>query len=48
MNIAGMCGQGDWPVGGGLAEQSAWFLAAKQTLDNEESKIEKERADANK
>lgn len=48
MNIAGMCGSGDWPVAGGLADQSAWFLNMKQTLSNEEAKIEKDQQDGSK
>ena len=43
INLATMCGGGDWPVAGGLLDQSAWFLDLKQRLDNENNRIEAER-----
>ena len=45
INLASMCGQGDWPISGGLLNQSAWFLALKQQLDSEQSKIESEQVE---
>lgn len=43
INLAGMCGQGDWPVEGGLLKQAAWFLDLKRTMDSEQNKIEAEQ-----
>jgi len=40
INLAGMCGGGDWPVSGGLLAQSAWFISLKQMLDSERNQIE--------
>lgn len=38
-----MCGQGDWPVEGGLANQSNWFLQLQQRLISDSNLIESER-----
>jgi len=43
VNMAGMCGSGDWPVAGGLLDQSAWFVSLYQTLAGFEAKIEREK-----
>lgn len=43
VNIAGMCGNGDWPVNGGLMSQAAWFLDLKQTLDSDVNAIQNEK-----
>ena len=40
INLAAICGSGDWPITGGLLEQSAWFLDLKQTLEGEHNKID--------
>ena len=40
INLAGMCGKGDWPVAGGLLDQSAWFIDLKQMLERERTQIE--------
>ena len=43
INYAGMCGNGDWPVEGGLLQQSAWFLNLKQFWDGEMNRLQNER-----
>ena len=40
VNIAAMCGKGDWPIDGGLLNQSAWFLDFTQRLKHETQTIE--------
>jgi hypothetical protein len=40
INLAGMCGSGDWPVEGGLLRQSAWFVSLKQALESEVNTIQ--------
>ena len=45
INLAGMCGQSDWPIAGGLLDQSSWFLDLKRRLDSETNKIEAEDAE---
>lgn len=42
INMAGMCGGGDWPIAGGLLDQSAWFLSLKHELDIEVARIQSE------
>lgn len=43
INLASMSGGGDWPVTGGLMDQSAWFLQLKQALDSDQNQIEAEQ-----
>lgn len=43
VNLAGMSGGGDWPVTGGLLDQSAWFVNLKRVLDNEQGRIQIEQ-----
>lgn len=43
VNLASVCGDGDWPVAGGLMDQSAWFLSLYQRLESEMNLIEKEK-----
>jgi len=40
INLAASSGQGDWPVRGGLLDQSAWFMALRQTLLADQHAIE--------
>lgn len=35
--------KGDWPVSGGLLEQSAWFFSFTQLLESTQNKIDNER-----
>lgn len=42
INLAGMCGKGDWPMAGGLFEQSAWFIDLKQAIEQERRSIQAE------
>ena len=44
INLAANSGKGDWPIAGGLLEQSAWFMSLRQTLLAEQNKIEAEAA----
>lgn len=44
INLASMCGGGDWPVAGGLLDQSSWFVSLKQHCRNERSKLEAEES----
>ena len=46
VNMAAMCGKGDWPVVGGLLDQSAWFVALKRELDGELNRIEQDQMEA--
>lgn len=43
IRLAAMSGNGDWPVAGGLLDQSAWCLELKQTLTSEHNRIESEQ-----
>jgi hypothetical protein len=45
INLASMCGSGDWPVVGGLLDQSSWFLELKQTIESEDNKIANAKMD---
>lgn len=47
INLAAMCGNGDWPVDGGLLSQSAWFVELKRHLESEQGRIEAEKLDGN-
>ena len=42
-NLASMCGKGDWPVSGGLLDQSSWFLKVVHMLRNDIANIENEK-----
>ena len=48
VNLAAVCGGGDWPVAGGLLDQSASFLALKQRLDSEINQIDHEELERGK
>ncbi len=39
-NMAFICGKGDWPVGGGLLDQSSWFMNLYQLLENETNRVQ--------
>lgn len=39
VNLATQSGQGDWPVVGGLLDQSSWFMSLKQHLDYDISRV---------
>ncbi len=43
VNIASQCGNGTWPIEGGLLRQSAWFMDLKNRLDSDEARIDRER-----
>ena len=43
INMASMCGNGAWPVAGGLLDQAAWFTDLWCRLRSEESRIDAER-----
>lgn len=43
--MTSLCDNGSLPVGGGLLDQSSWFLTLWQTLRSEEVRIENERAE---
>jgi len=40
---ASMCGKGDWPIAGGLLDQSYWFVQLKAFRQGELNQIENER-----
>ena len=42
-NMASLSGKGDWPVAGGLLDQSAWFVSLVQRLRSERDRIDSER-----
>lgn len=44
VNLAKICGGGDWPVPGGLFNQSAWFINVYQTLMADEARIQQDQA----
>lgn len=46
-NLASMCGQGDWPVAGGLLNQAAWFVEFKRKLDADINQIQDEEIEKN-
>lgn len=43
VNAMGIAISGLWPVGGGLLDQSAWFVDAVAVLSSEQNKIDRER-----
>lgn len=42
INLTAMCGKGDWPIAGGLLDQSAWFISLKQAMQQERNNIQAE------
>lgn len=44
-NVASICGKGDWPLAGGIYDQSAWFVDLYQQLKSETNRIEKRQAE---
>ena len=45
INLASISGKGDWPIDGGLLEQSAWFMSLRQTLVADQNRIEAEASE---
>lgn len=45
VNMASICGGGDWPVAGGLMDQSAWFLSMYQRWKSEVGRVEREQVE---
>ena len=43
VNVASMCGKGDWPVAGGMFDQSAWFLNLVKSLRAETNRVERDQ-----
>lgn len=46
VNLAAICGKGDWPIVGGILDQAAWFVALKRELDGEMNRIEQDQIEA--
>lgn len=44
INLAVMCKDGLMPVAGGILDQSAWFVELLTSLNNEQNRIDIERA----
>jgi hypothetical protein len=45
INYASLAIKGQWPVLGGVLDQSAWFVDLVQSLDSEQNAIDAERAE---
>lgn len=45
INYAALASRGDWPVVGGVLDQSAWFVALVQRLEAETNLIDTARMD---
>jgi hypothetical protein len=45
VNLAAYAMKGNWPIDGGLLNQSAWFFQFTQTLESTQNKIDNERLD---
>ena len=43
INLASMSGDGDWPIAGGLLDQSAWFVNLYQQLKSDEARIDSDK-----
>lgn len=43
INYASLASKGDWPVAGGILDQSAWFVALVQRLEADTNAIDKVR-----
>ena len=43
INVAGLCTDGIFPVGGGLMDQPSWFIELWQQLRADENRIEADR-----
>lgn len=41
-NVASISGKGDWPVAGGIYDQSTWFIDLYQKLKSATNRIEQE------
>ena len=45
INLAAYAMRGDWPIRGGMLDQSAWFVDLVSRLESEQNKIDKEIAE---
>ena len=43
INLAGWAMKGQWPIAGGLLDQSAWFVDLVSMLESEQGRIEAEQ-----
>lgn len=45
INLAAYAMRGDWPIVGGMLDQSAWFVDLVSRLESEQNRIDKEIAE---
>ena len=45
INLAAYAMRGDWPIRGGMLDQSSWFVDLVSRLESEQNKIDKEIAE---